>query len=658
MVSPQTSPSKKDGSPTFHKGIKRVARHVLDSDRVLQLMEMNGILEPEKAYVLEAANLHLEDIYDLSDVPRLRTLDVTNNRLTNLRNLVGVRHLRELRAGTNRIDDADDVGVCKELEALYLQDNLLEEAPRTLGGLRSLKTLRLDRWGTKWANADCLKCNMDNPFEVENLVANCCVVGNIAGPFMLTGGERLVEACIHYDTDYCDVSGEIPWSAKILQFHDLARDAGVYIVPSAAYAGGLPDIMAYMMAQKMREVDGGAEIKKLHGYVSMYQENEGTVGSSGGTLSTRAAMSTGDKWVRSVMMNPFALGGKVQDGSREEDQDKVLTKVFRDPVVKSWVAPHVYAFFETRVVRRSNMLHNMLVGGPDMGFWYGPELNFTVYALMPDESTAKQFKKGSTSTKAEEERLRAEGKYYGAGEGPPLDELFEIGVYSLYHMVAISDSGKKLCWSIKGRDGYFETARMCVETALTMACSAPELRSGPCSVRGGMLGAGLAGKDILFDRLRKSGMGFIDWSPGTANDGNLNCNVLEAAVVGKLGAAPVIRWVTKTPFPLSNRVAFAAVYPELDDAADLRFYMSSDGTEAIAKAQFYDVGEDATFALVNIKMSGWSVKPLDGGGCRVRYAYSADLGGNVPRFVANKKAPGIVDAALPGVEAWIKKRRA
>ena len=51
-------------------------------------------------------------------------------------------------------------------------------------------------------------------------------------------GERLVEACIHYDTDYCDVSGEIPWSAKLLEFHDVARDAGVYIVPSTAYAGG------------------------------------------------------------------------------------------------------------------------------------------------------------------------------------------------------------------------------------------------------------------------------------------------------------------------------------------------------------------------------------------------------------------------------------
>jgi hypothetical protein len=68
--------------------------------------------------------------------------------------------------------------------------------------------------------------------------------------------------------------------------------------------------------------------------------------------------------------------------------------------------------------------------------------------------------------------------------------------------------------------------------------------------------------------------------------------------------------------------------------------------------------EALELAAARLKMSGWSVKPLDGGGCRVRYAYSADLGGNVPRFVANKKAPGIVDAALPGVEAWIKKRRA
>ena len=94
-------------------------------------------------------------------------------------------------------------------------------------------------------------------------------------------------------------------------------------------------------------------------------------------------MASGDAWVRKVMTAPFALGGSVENGEREEDQDRVLTKVFRDGAIKSWVAPHVYAFFETRVVRRSNELHRTLVGGPDKGPFSGEKLNVTVYTLMP-----------------------------------------------------------------------------------------------------------------------------------------------------------------------------------------------------------------------------------------------------------------------------------
>ncbi len=69
-------------------------------------------------------------------------------------------------------------------------------------------------------------------------VVSVSILRPFDAPRRLTGGERLVEACIHYNTDYCDISGEIPWSAKLLEFHDVARDAGVYIVPSTAYAGG------------------------------------------------------------------------------------------------------------------------------------------------------------------------------------------------------------------------------------------------------------------------------------------------------------------------------------------------------------------------------------------------------------------------------------
>ena len=123
----------------------------------------------------------------------------------------------------------------------YLKRECLDDVSVCFAGRTLSKVIKMrDKVlaGTRWASCDCVSCDLKEPFEVEALVSSCRVVCNIAGPFMLTGGERLVEACIHYDTDYCDVSGEIPWSAKLLEFHDVARDAGVYIVPSTAYAGG------------------------------------------------------------------------------------------------------------------------------------------------------------------------------------------------------------------------------------------------------------------------------------------------------------------------------------------------------------------------------------------------------------------------------------
>mmetsp|Transcript_291 Transcript_291/g.400 ORF Transcript_291/g.400 Transcript_291/m.400 type:complete len:559 (+) Transcript_291:81-1757(+) len=365
--------------------------------------------------------------------------------------------------------------------------------------------------GTKWANIDCLTADLSNPFDVERIVSQCRVIVNIAGPFMKTGGERLVEACIHYDTDYCDVSGETPWTAMLLEFHDLAWENGVYIVPSSAYAGGLPDILAYAAVQLVRE-KYNEEVVKLCGYVQDYQEKPGLVAPSGGTLETRAAMAGADEWVRKVMLDPFALGGLIDMGTREEDKDIGLTKVQYDPLVKKWLAPHVYAFFETRIVRRSNYIHHQLVNGPHKGYYYGCALNFRTFKIKDTEHQALESKKSSTSSKAEVDKLKAAGKWYGPGEGPPIEELIDMGVHSLYHMVAISESGKKVNISVKGRDGYYETARMVVEMALALAIDSPKLRTGHNHVRGGILTPGVAGRKILFNRLINSGLGFIDWS--------------------------------------------------------------------------------------------------------------------------------------------------
>ena len=114
--------------------------------------------------------------------------------------------------------------VMEYLKRTCLDDVSVAFAGRTLHKVVAMRD-KVSK-GSRFEHSECLACDLKDPFAVEALVSSCRVVCNIAGPFMLTGGERLVEACIHYDTDYCDVSGEVPWSAKLLEFHDVASTAG------------------------------------------------------------------------------------------------------------------------------------------------------------------------------------------------------------------------------------------------------------------------------------------------------------------------------------------------------------------------------------------------------------------------------------------------
>ena len=125
------------------------------------------------------------------------------------------------------------------------------------------------------------------------------------------------------------------------------------------------------------------------------------------------------------------------------------------------------------------------MGGPDKGPFYGEKLNadglyFDRISVLPSRhrppfTLSRRRGRGQGVQEVREHVHKSRrgtveegGQVLRAREGPPLDDLFEIGVYSLYHGVGVTESGKKVCWSIKGRDGYFETARMAVEAALAM----------------------------------------------------------------------------------------------------------------------------------------------------------------------------------------------
>lgn len=381
--------------------------------------------------------------------------------------------------------------------------------------------------GTKWEDTPVLQMSYDDPFSIINLVKSARCIINVAGPYMLTQGELMIDCCVQMGVHYCDISGEIPWTKRILDLHKEAEKTGSFIIPSSASAGGFPDLGTFLCAKKMRE-EYNEELRKVVCYCT---GGGAAAGSSGGTLKTRAAMASGGDETRKMMGDPFALGGFVPDRDRNgikfcniefgtgkvttkvraEDLDANMSKITEDKKLGIWRGPNVYSYFDTRIVRRSNMLLADLGNCP-----YGKSLNFMQYAMLPTEALLAQkaakesgagapvdsvAKAGGGGVEAERAALEAAGKYYKEGEGPPLEELDDAWVG--FFLYAESEKGHEVRCNFIGRDGYFETARVAIETAMCLCFDREKL-----PYRGGVLTPAVACGTFLVQRMIDSGVRF------------------------------------------------------------------------------------------------------------------------------------------------------
>eukprot|EP00667_Euglena_gracilis_P005397 EG_transcript_5435 len=344
--------------------------------------------------------------------------------------------------------------------------------------------------GTPFADVPVEAAPMDHMWSLKQLVNKCRCIVDLAGPFLTSGAEALVEACIIYECDYVDVNGELPFTHNLTRLHDQAKYNRVMVVPNSAMAGGLPDIVTHVAATALRERHG-EDVRRVVAYVQMSDYN--AMAPSGGTLATRAAMANAPAEVKALMGDPFALGGRVA-GDREEDSDRTLMTVAQDPL--GWRAPYNYAFMETRVVRRSNALH-LLLGGQN----YGPQFNYQEYSLWPTEAAAREAKERAGSVKKEEEDLKKGGRYYAQGEGPSLQD--RDSSKCIFTAVATTESGKEVRATLETRDGYYETAHIAVEVAL---CLLKERARLPYGSKGGVLTPSVACGSVLVDRLVATGM--------------------------------------------------------------------------------------------------------------------------------------------------------
>eukprot|EP00747_Dinoflagellata_sp_TGD_P026819 gnl/TRDRNA2_/TRDRNA2_132197_c0_seq2.p1 gnl/TRDRNA2_/TRDRNA2_132197_c0~~gnl/TRDRNA2_/TRDRNA2_132197_c0_seq2.p1 ORF type:complete len:575 (-),score=138.46 gnl/TRDRNA2_/TRDRNA2_132197_c0_seq2:42-1766(-) len=375
--------------------------------------------------------------------------------------------------------------------------------------------------GTAYEDTPIIQASYDDPQSVIDMCKSAHVILNVAGPYMLTQGEVLVDSCIHCGAHYVDINGEIPWIMRIKPMHEKAVERGVNIIPSGAPAGGYPDLLVFVAADEIRK-KYDEPLRRSVGYVT----GGGAVASpSGGTLASRAAMSSATDDERKNMADPFALGGfipdvdrngvkeaKIEQGTgfvtfkhRKEDMDAQLSKISEDTINGIWRAPHTYAYFDTRKVRRTNKLLAERLSRP-----YGIEFNFQEFTII-DPAAATGFMgtqapevpdiAAMPTQQEEKEYLEKLGKYYKQGEGPSVEELGDA--WTCWFNYAESPTGNQSRQSMCGGDGYFETARASIEICQTLCWD--ELQ-----MRGGMLTVTACGGMAWIERLKRSGIKWKD----------------------------------------------------------------------------------------------------------------------------------------------------
>lgn len=396
-------------------------------------------------------------------------------------------------------------GFTGELVAGYLLDHYGDGALRIALAGRSrarLEALRA-RLATRHPGAAALPLLLGDSFDaasLDALASQARVVCSTVGPYAKYGA-KLVAACVHRGTDYCDLTGETPFIRRMIDaHHEAARQSGARIVHCCGYDSIPSDLGTLMLEDTMRERHGSvcSRVQLFAG------ESKG--GMSGGTIASMLNIideARRDHEVRRILGDPYALN---PEGERHGPDGRDSMRVRFDRDLEMWVGPFVMAAINTRIVRRSNAL----LGYPwGRDFRYSEEMSFGRGAKGLAAATAVAGGVAALVVAASVRPTRAllERALPSPGEGP--DRAAREAGYFVTRLVGTGEdaSGRRvqLRARVEGRSdpGYGETTKMLGESAACLALDGARLAS-----RGGILTPASAMGMRLVERLRAAGMLF------------------------------------------------------------------------------------------------------------------------------------------------------
>ena len=293
------------------------------------------------------------------------------------------------------------------------------------------------------------------------IVKETRVICSTVGPYALYGS-LLVELCVKYSTNYCDITGEAHWIRTLIDnFHEDAKSKKIKIVNSCGFDSIPSDMGVYFIQNEIKKV-----YKNYAKSIKMRVAGirGGISGGTYGSINNLLKEAYADKNVFKVLNNPYGLN---PIGKMEGMDKKDLRKIIFDKESKSWIYPFIMAGINTKIVRRSNALSN---------FQYGKDFRYEE-AMMSGKGISGFFKailavfplamvglNPNSFTKKIVNLFMPK-----PGEGPGFEKR-KNGFYNLRFYITTDDKRKAFAKVIGDSDpGYGSTSKILAQSALCLA---------------------------------------------------------------------------------------------------------------------------------------------------------------------------------------------
>lgn len=299
--------------------------------------------------------------------------------------------------------------------------------------------------------------------SLDRLVQRTRVICTTVGPYALHGSD-LVAACCAHGTDYCDLSGEVPWMRKMIDQHaEAAKNSGARIVHCCGF-DSIPSDMGVWFLQRAAVEKFGKPLERVRLRVKAAKG-----GLSGGTFASMLNIveeSRRDPETAKVLKNPFAL---CPPDRRKGPRQPYVSGPKFDAAIGSWMAPFIMAAINTRVVHRANALQDFAYGE---GFRYDEAVLTGKGLGGRAKATMVSLGMGAFALGAALGPTRSLLKKMvlpKPGEGPSAEQR-EAGFFNII-VEGRTSEGNALRARVKGdRDpGYGSTSKMIGEAAVCLA---------------------------------------------------------------------------------------------------------------------------------------------------------------------------------------------